>query len=141
MNQTKFYQVSAKCGHVGKGKYIEVDFAVKASSSKEAASIVKVYPRVKKHLKDVISNVSQIDLYDYIELLNENNKDPYLKCTSIQQQNCIEDLEKRIVEVDYNLKNRKKDKKHYLKKVRQIANYYDDQIKEYFKGYTFNEGY
>lgn len=54
------YKVIAKCGHVGKGKYIQIAFAVKANDGKEAAKIVRKFPRVKHDKKDAIINVIKL---------------------------------------------------------------------------------
>lgn len=43
-----FYLVTAKCGHVGKGKYYEVDFPVYANDRCEAAQYVLKRSKVKK---------------------------------------------------------------------------------------------
>jgi len=55
----KFYIVTAKCGHVGKSKYILIDFPVIAEDGREAAKIARQIPRVKHHHKDAIRNVEE----------------------------------------------------------------------------------
>ena len=47
MEQIKYYNVTAKCGHVGRENYIPISFAVKAQSAKEASKRVRNFPRVK----------------------------------------------------------------------------------------------
>ena len=39
--ENKYYAVTTKCGHVGKGKFYIVTFAVKALTKKEAAERIK----------------------------------------------------------------------------------------------------
>ena len=80
------YEVCAKCGHVGKNNYVDVIFAVRAASGKEAARVVRAFPRVKHHHKDAIRYVIQIDEARYWEIRNENNSNPYFLCHSIQEQ-------------------------------------------------------
>lgn len=43
-----YYFVIAKCGHVGKGKYIDVIFPIMAETKKEASQMVLLKPKVKK---------------------------------------------------------------------------------------------
>ena len=61
-----YYKVLAKCGHVGRNKYIEKWFYIKAKSGKEAAKIVRDLPRVKHHHKDAIKDVIKISFEEYI---------------------------------------------------------------------------
>lgn len=86
--KTKYFQVTAKCGHVGKLNYVPVNFAVCAESASEAAQRVRDYPRVKKQLKDAIIAVVEIDGNEYRSLLDTNRRDPYLKAK------CHRDIDK-----------------------------------------------
>lgn len=98
MMETKnYYEVIAKCGHVGKKHYIPVKFAVVAESGKEAAKKVRKFPRVKHNHKDAILNVRCITLEEFLEIKEINNNDPYLNCHSRQEQNQIVDLAERTV--------------------------------------------
>ena len=47
----KYFLVTAKCGHVGNGKYLEIEFPIIARTKKDAAQICLRKPKVKKHLK------------------------------------------------------------------------------------------
>ena len=87
MEEIKYYAVTAKCGHVGKGKYIEVTFAIEATSGKEAAKIGRMMPRVKRDHPQAIISVERINLEEYIELVNSNAENPYLQCKNKQEQN------------------------------------------------------
>lgn len=80
------YEVLAKCGHVGKNKYILKTFAVEADSGSLAATIVRNTPRVKHHHRDAIRQVTLIDTPRYLEIVEENEKDPYFRCHSVQEQ-------------------------------------------------------
>lgn len=83
----KMYEVSAKCGHVGRGYYVEKVFAVKADSAKDAAAMVRQFPRVKHHHKDAIRYVELIDESRFMEIREVNQQDPYMICQSKQEQN------------------------------------------------------
>lgn len=80
------YEVCAKCGHVGRNYYVDKVFAVRASSAKEAAKVVRDFPRVKHHHKDAIRYVIRIDEARYWEIRRMNDMDPYFTCHSIQEQ-------------------------------------------------------
>ena len=80
------YEVSAKCGHVGRGYYVEKTFAVKAESAKEAAATVRWFPRVKHHHKDAIKSVTEIDVTRFTEIISLNNDDAYFHCKNVQEQ-------------------------------------------------------
>lgn len=72
----KYYLVVAKCGHVGNGKYFEVEFPIYAESKSEAAQNCLKRGKVKKHLKNAITSVCEITYEYYQELKNQfsNNK-------------------------------------------------------------------
>ena len=82
----RYYEVTAKCGHVGKGYYIPITFSVRAQTAAEAASVTRAFPRVKHDHKDAILSVRKVDFYDYDELRQVNNYDPYLRCRSKREQ-------------------------------------------------------
>ena len=86
----KYYEVIAKCGHVGKGKCVLITFACAAENGKEAAAKVRAYARVKHHHKDAIRNVRKILFEEYIKLRAENDADR-------QEQNRIPGFEERII--------------------------------------------
>ena len=79
---TKYYKVTAKCGHVGRNNYVPINFAVKAESASEASQIVRRFPRVKKQLWDAIIACVEISKTQYKKILKINRNDPYLnaKC-------------------------------------------------------------
>ena len=104
METKKYYEVIAKCGHVGRKNYIPVKFAVVAESGKEAAKKVRQFPRVKHDHKDAILNVRCITLEEFLEIKERNNNDSYLKCHSKQEQNLIVNLSERMVDDLHNVK-------------------------------------
>lgn len=82
-----YFKVWAKCGHVGRNKYILKLFYIKANSKKEAALRIRMAPRVKHHHKDAIREVSEVTFRDYkIGCLSMAN-DYYFKVKNRQMQN------------------------------------------------------
>ena len=100
----KYFMVIAKCGHVGRKNYIPIKFAVVAESGKEAAKKVRQFSRVKHDHKDAILDVRCITLEEFLEIKEINDKDPYLKCHSKQEQNLIVNLAERMVADLHNVK-------------------------------------
>ena len=135
-----FYEVIAKCGHVGRQNYVPIKFAVEAESGKDAAAMVRYFPRVKHDHKDAILSVNKIDNKRYSEIKTINDNDPYLKCHSRREQNKIEGLELRLEE-DAHGKKEKHDKyvrrdrvAYKLKKTKTI-------VKSYNKEWVYNYDY
>ena len=62
-----YFEVIAKCGHVGRNKYIPIKFAVEAESGKDAAAMVRRFPRVKHNHKDAILDCKEIFYEEYLE--------------------------------------------------------------------------
>lgn len=87
----KFYEVTAKCGHVGRQFYALKTFAVEADNGREAAKIVREFPRVKHHHKDAIRNVHEIDYDRFMEIKFFNELDPYFRCVCVQDQRAYDD--------------------------------------------------
>ena len=81
-----YFEVCAKCGHVGRNYYVEKVFAVVAEDGSAAARFTRNIPRVKHHQKDAIIYVNEIDADRFNEICQINDADPYFKCTSIQDQ-------------------------------------------------------
>jgi hypothetical protein len=90
-----FFKVSAKCGHVGKGNFILIDFAVNCETKKEAAERARFFPRVKHDHRDAIVCVEEINREEFEQILETNENDPYLRCGSKHEQNSL-DLSNRI---------------------------------------------
>lgn len=97
----KYFKVNAKCGHVGRGNFINIDFAVVASSAKEAAAKTRMFGRVKHHYKDAINYVEEINIDEFNELVEQLSNDPYISCDNIQEQRRIEDFYDRIDSYDF----------------------------------------
>ncbi len=97
MNQeSKYFQVVAKCGHVGIHNYLPITFAVVAASGKEAALKVRNMKRVKHHAKDAIVSCHEIDWETYQKIKEQNEHDPYLHCSNKQEQKGIERFHERV---------------------------------------------
>lgn len=89
---TKYFKVQAKCGHVGRNRYVLKWFYVKALTGEEAAKVVRGKPRVKYNQKDAIRDVIRITLEEYLKGIKLNSHDMYFKCTNKQEQklyNCV----------------------------------------------------
>lgn len=104
MMDKNYYEVIAKCGHVGKKYYVPIKFAVIAENGKEAAKLVRQFPRVKHNHKDAILNVNKIDYERYLEIFEMNKNDPYLKCHSRKEQKLINNFSERLEDDLHNQK-------------------------------------
>ena len=135
-----FYEVIAKCGHVGRNKYIPIKFTVEAESGKDAAAMVRRFPRVKHDHKDAILSVAKIDSTRYLEINAINDNNPYLKCKSKYEQRLIVGLDQQLEEDFHGVKERHDKQKRYdkvaykLKKAKIIAKSY---VKEYNLNYDY----
>lgn len=129
----RYYIVTAKCGHVGKGRYIPIPFAIRARSAAEAASIARGMPRVKHHHKDAILSVEEVTIFDYSELRWINHYDPYLQCESKrEQQQEFDAIYFRILEDDTGIRRRQQsteEKPVYAgkKRIRNVRQYAKEQ--------------
>lgn len=72
------FLVTAKCGHVGKDRYLPITFPVAAASAKQAAARVRQYARVKHHHKDAILRVEAVTWKEFQCQQDKNDLDPYL---------------------------------------------------------------
>lgn len=82
----KLFEVTAKCGHVGRNHFTVKTFAVTAESGKEAAAMVRMFPRVKHDQKYCILSVTPIDAVRFNALVRASHDDPYFSCRCIQDQ-------------------------------------------------------
>lgn len=85
----RYYEVEAKCGHVGRNNYIIKKFYVCAEDGKNAALKVRKSPRVKHHHKDAIRGVTEIDYNEYLIGLNETSNDSYFLVHNSTDQRAI----------------------------------------------------
>lgn len=130
----KYFIVRCKCGHVGKNKYILIDFPVCAYSGSEAAFKVRYMPRVKHNKKYAIVSVTKVSFKEYIIQREINDNDPYLKSHSKQEQNLkCTNLYKRINYRTDNSKIKSKEeiKEERDKKISMILNKQNETSKFY----------
>lgn len=106
-SNSKYFIVEAKCGHVGRHRYMPIQFAVQTTSKKDAARIVRTFPRVKHDHKDAIINVLEVSKEDYMKQSLINKQDPYLRITRKQDQNKIIHLIEDRLKPEPNYKRRK----------------------------------
>ena len=123
MNELKYYKVTAKCGHVGKSKYIPIEFPILALNGKEAAKICRNIPRVKHNHKDAILNCCEISYEEYLLLQFINSNDEYLKCNKKSEQSKIEDLDKRMKDDMHNTKIKHDKKEREARVKRKLLKY------------------
>ena len=122
-NNNKLYKVTVKCGHVKKNNYIPITFAIKAEDGKKAAAIARWIPRVKHHNKNAVLECVEIDFNEFQEINANNRNNPYLKCSSKQEQkHLIPDIDKLIVSEDEQkrIKKQQSDRIQYILKKQKI---------------------
>ena len=127
----KYYRVNAKCGHVGRRNYINIDFAVVAENAKEAAAKARYFGRVKHHSKDAINYVDEVSLEEFNELVENLSNDPYIGCDNIQEQRRIEDFYDRISAYDYEEEKRDRCVEYKMKKRKILEETARLNIKEF----------
>lgn len=82
----RYYEVVAKCGHVGKGWFYRGFFYEKAEDGREAAMIVRGRGRVKHNHKDAILSVKEIAEEEYWEGVERKKHEKYFLCENLQEQ-------------------------------------------------------
>ena len=127
----KYFKVTAKCGHVSNGYYIDKDFPVYAKTASEASQLVKSFPRVKKHLKYCITACIEITNEEFYDLREKNNNDGYFKaknnrdldnfCPNIDKdKNKLDRHNTRYRKVNYEW--RKAKEALFIKEIRRFIN-------------------
>lgn len=132
----KYYEVKAKCGHVGRKYYALKSFAIKANNGEEAAEIARYIPRVKHHHKDAIREVNEIDESRFFEIIDNNHKDPYFFCHNIQDQRSYEDNDIYMEESFIGTKNEEINLKKVFNGKDLIR-----KPKQYVRNYCYKEGW
>ena len=127
----RYFKVNAKCGHVGRRRFINIDFPVVASNAKEAAARARRFGRVKHHWKDAINSVEEISEFEFNKLQEEWRSDPYLDCRNVQEQRKICDLYLRVN--CYEFEDEKKDRcvEYKMKKQKILERTIKLHIKEF----------
>lgn len=116
----RYFEVEAKCGHVGRNNYYKGLLYLWAEDGKHAARVARDFPRVKHDQKDAILSVREISRDEFEAGRAKNLESPYWTSQSIQQQrlNCPE-LEGLILheEVEQTAAEKRYAKKHSLRKL------------------------
>lgn len=121
--QMKYYKVKAKCGHVRRGKYILMDFYIKAESGKDAAAIVRQKPRVKHDWKDAIESVDEISEEEYLNGKSQMRENLYFVVTNSSEQRRVNAIDYEAVVSREVPEPRKRDKDSlYFLKMKKIIN-------------------
>lgn len=118
MEEGKYFAVTAKCGHVGRGQCIFITFPIIAYTAEEASKIAREIPRVKHHHGDCIFKTEEIEIEKYYILIEKNNNDPFLKCRNVQEQRNIANFEERIQIDESLIKKENNDREKRKKKVK-----------------------
>lgn len=117
-----YYKVIAKCGHVGKGRYIVKDIYVMADDGREAALKGRWFPRVKHHWKNAIEAVYKITPEEYRLGKIKTKQDKYFQVKNSTEQRYFVDIDPDEVQEREKLVNKKRDKSfdYYvqMKKIR-----------------------
>ena len=100
----KYFEVEAKCGHVGRNNYILKKIYVCANNGKDAAKIVRNMGRVKHNHKDAIKYVIEINYEQYRIGREQMKNDGYFHVHNKQDQNALCDLEGQVLNEDNNQK-------------------------------------
>ncbi|PWM70708.1 MAG: hypothetical protein DBX59_10515 [Bacillota bacterium] len=128
----KYFKVKAKCGHVRRGKYILMDFYVKAENGKEAALIVRHKPRVKHDWKDAIESVDEICEIEYFDGKAQMKKNLYFSVTNSSEQRRLNVIDyEAVIELE-TPKQRKRDKNfaYFVKMNKIIKNDFKKRLAE-----------
>ena len=122
-----YYLVTAKCGHVGKGKYYEVEFPICALSKSDAAQICLRKPKVKKHLKNAITCVREINEDEYLSKKEDLRNNKYVHSHSkreiLDYLLCSESLLTREIRKKKTFESRKERVAYQLRKQRGKEEY------------------
>lgn len=111
-NGFKYFKVTARCGHVGRGLFVPIDFFVMAPSKEDAAAKVKVMPRVKKTINSQsIIQVEEVNREEYEEGCEEMNNNPYLHHDRITEKDEAMELEMFLSEFVQKVPDKKSWKK------------------------------
>ena len=109
----RYYKVLAKCGHVGRHKYILKEFYIEASNGKDAAFKVRYLPRVKHHRKDAILSVEAITEDEYLAGKALQAEDMYFRVHSSTEQRRCGAVDYRLVLSEREATKRQKCKNPY----------------------------
>lgn len=81
-----YFEVVAKCGHVGRRFYYRGVFYIAAEDGKAAAKAVRELPRVKHDHRDAILQVTRVSEEEYLEGWVRYANDPYFRCKTYRNR-------------------------------------------------------
>ena len=138
-----YFEVVAKCGHVGRMYYYEGHFFVRAENEKAAAYKVKNKSRVKKNHEDAILWVNEVDEPTYIEGIEAMKNNPYFHCGSKWQQKRFIDLIQDGIkpETETQLQYRERRKGYYKNKNSKDKPSKRKGIRNFYKYTKYNKIY
>ena len=124
----KYYIVIAKCGHVGKGKYVEINFPTIASNMSDAAQQVLKAGKVKKHLKNAITDVYEVSKDEYLSCKDKFKNNEYIH-SHCKSEISIESLDIQVLDFKEKFKSsftsRTERVKYYLNKIKNKSEVLD----------------
>lgn len=130
-----FFEVTAKCGHVGKGNFYMGLFYVRAESGSAAAALVRQKPRVKHNHKDAILSVANICYNEYAAGQAAYRANPYFNCKSKQEQRIYEAEISADIHIETGFGKREKrddtDRQAKLKAMRRFSRKMDKHSYNY----------
>lgn len=141
----KYFEVIAKCGHVGRNHYYEGHFFIKAHNAKNASKYVKTKPRVKRDHEDAILSVSEVTYKEYLDGVESMKNNPYFNCCSkYEQEEKWEEIKENVYEeTETQITYRKMYRKDYRQKRSEYTNIYIDgqRMRNPYKYYKMNNYY
>lgn len=114
-----FFEVEAKCGHVGMNKYVLKNFYIKTDSAKKAAYIIRNVPRVKHDHKDAIRNVREITYEEYVEGSKRMEADDYFRIHNSSEQKGL--LSENVFYEEYEERKKSREVNFKLKKTKILV--------------------
>lgn len=114
-----FFEVQAKCGHVGMNKYVLKNFYIKTDSAKKAAYIIRNVPRVKHDHKDAIRNVREITYEEYVEGSKRMEADDYFRIHNSSEQKGL--LTENVFYEEYEERKKSREVNFKLKKTKILV--------------------
>lgn len=121
----KYFEVVAKCGHVGRNYYYEGHFFVVSASAGKAAKYVKTFPRVKKNHEDAILSIREITHREYKVGYEHFCSEAYFMCKNKQQQKMMwENICPMVREETQSQNDYRKRKRSYYNRQKR---YYEKQ--------------
>ncbi len=114
-----FFEVEAKCGHVGMNKYVLKNFYIKTDSAKKAAYIIRNVPRVKHDHKDAIRNVREITYKEYVEGSKRMEADDYFRIHNSSEQKGL--LSENVFYEEYEERKKSREVNFKLKKTKILV--------------------